>query len=107
MLDYLEHLQQTLVKEFYQLYDRYQDDHIYACSLVFDEFLLLDDLAISTERSIFQDPEDHSNIWPNGIAGMYENGAIKAKALHNLNSCLLKLCWQSILKPSIVLAILS
>ena len=58
MLDYLEHLQQTLVKEFYQLYDRYQDDHIYACSLVFDEFLLLDDLAISTERSIFQDPED-------------------------------------------------
>lgn len=47
-----------LVKEFYQLYDRYQDDHIYACSLVFDKFLLLDDLAISTERSFFQDPED-------------------------------------------------
>ena len=58
MLDYLEHLQQMLVKEFYQLYDRYQDDEIYACSLVFDEFLLLDDLAISTERSFFQDPED-------------------------------------------------
>ena len=53
MLDYLEHLQQMLVKDFYQLYDRYQDDEIYACSLVFDEFLLLDDLAISTERSIF------------------------------------------------------
>ena len=58
MLDYLEHLQQMLVKDFYQLYDRYQDDEIYACSLVFDEFLLQDDLAISTERSFFQDPED-------------------------------------------------
>jgi len=58
MLDYLEHLQQTLVEEFYRLYDHYQDDQIYACSLVFDEFLLLDDLAISTERSIFKDPED-------------------------------------------------
>lgn len=58
MLDYLEHLQQMLVKDFYQLYDRYQDDEIYACTLVFDEFLLLDDLAISTERSFFQDPED-------------------------------------------------
>ena len=57
MLDYLEHLQQTLVEEFYRLYDHYQDDQIYACSLVFDEFLLLDDLAISTERSIFKDPE--------------------------------------------------
>ncbi|ENX10241.1 DUF4303 domain-containing protein [Acinetobacter variabilis] len=57
MLDYLEHLQQMLVKDFYQLYDRYQDDEIYACSLVFDKFLLLDDLAISTERSFFQDPE--------------------------------------------------
>jgi len=58
MLDYLEHLQQMLVKGFYQLHDRYQDDEIYACSLVFDEFLLLDDLAISTERSFFQAPED-------------------------------------------------
>ena len=57
MLDYLEDLQQTLVEEFYRLYDHYQDDQIYACSLVFDEFLLLDDLAISTERSIFKDPE--------------------------------------------------
>ena len=57
MLDYLEHLQQTLVEEFYRLYDHYQDDQNYACSLVFDKFLLLDDLAISTERSIFKDPE--------------------------------------------------
>lgn len=46
-----------LVEEFYRLYNHYQDDEIYACSLVFDEFLLLDDLAISTERSIFKDPE--------------------------------------------------
>ena len=58
MLNYVERLEQTLVEEFYQLYDHYQDDGIYACSLVFDEFLLLDDLAISTECSIFKDPED-------------------------------------------------
>src|SRR5690606_8845280 len=58
MLDYVERLQQTLAEEFCELYDHYQDDEIYACSLVLDEFLLLDDLAISTERSIFKDPED-------------------------------------------------
>ncbi len=40
--------------------------------------------------AFFRTLKIHSNIWPNGIAGMYENGAIKAKALHNLNSCLLK-----------------
>ncbi len=44
-------------RHLYWLYDYYQDDQIYACSLVFDEFLLLDDLAISTVSSIFKDPE--------------------------------------------------
>ena len=107
MLDYLEHLQQTLVKEFYQLYDRYQDDEIYACSLVFDEFCCWMIWRFPQSVAFFKTLKIHSNIWPNRIAGMYENGAIKAKAPHNLNSCLLKLCWQSILKPSIVLAILS
>ncbi|ATO18606.1 hypothetical protein BS636_02475 [Acinetobacter sp. LoGeW2-3] len=60
MLDHLDTLKEILIKEFYQLYDQYNDDGIYACSLVFDEFLRLDDLAISTERSIFNDQEDRA-----------------------------------------------
>ena len=55
MLDHLDTLKEVLIKEFYQLYDHYSDDEIYACSLVFDEFLRVDYLAISTERSIFND----------------------------------------------------
>ncbi|WP_347454451.1 DUF4303 domain-containing protein [Acinetobacter thermotolerans] len=58
MLDHLDTLKEILIKEFYQFYDRYNDDGIYACSLVFDELLRVDDLAISTERSIFNDQED-------------------------------------------------
>lgn len=60
MLDHLDTLKEILIKEFYQLYDQYSEDGIYACSLVFDEFLRVDDLAISTERSIFNDQEDRA-----------------------------------------------
>ncbi len=60
MLDHLDTLKEVLIKEFYQLYDHYSDDGIYACSLVFDEFLRVDYLAISTERSIFNDQEDRA-----------------------------------------------
>lgn len=59
MLEHLDTFKDALIDEFYQLYDRYQDDQIYACSLIFNQFLMIEDLAVSTEKSIFNaDDED-------------------------------------------------
>ena len=60
MLEHLNIFKEAFIREFYQLYDRYQDDQIYACALIFDEFLNIDDLVLSTENSICNaDEEDH------------------------------------------------
>lgn len=48
----------AFVATFMNLYQQYQADQIYACALVLNKFLLIDNLAISTQRSIFADDED-------------------------------------------------
>ena len=60
MLEKIKALKEVLIGEFYQLYEQYNEDKIYGCTLVIDEFLLIDYLAISTERSLFSDDEDSS-----------------------------------------------
>ncbi|OTG71943.1 hypothetical protein B9T26_11175 [Acinetobacter sp. ANC 4169] len=58
MLEHIQLLQDALIEEFYSLYDQYNEDHIYACALVFNEYLLVDYLAISTTRSLFAEHEE-------------------------------------------------
>ena len=48
----------AFVAAFMNLYQLYQTDQIYACALVLNKFLLIDNLAISTQRSIFAEDED-------------------------------------------------
>ncbi len=48
----------VFVSTFMNLYQQYQAHQIYACALVLNKFLLIDNLAISTQRSIFADDED-------------------------------------------------
>ncbi|WP_335622335.1 DUF4303 domain-containing protein [Acinetobacter sp. NCu2D-2] len=58
MLTHIDALKDLLVESFLTLYQRYQQDEIYACCLILNDFLLIEDLAISTEQSIFNDQED-------------------------------------------------
>lgn len=58
MLEHLDTFKEALIQEFYQLYDRYQDDQIYACSLIFNKFLIIEDLVLSTEKSICNADEE-------------------------------------------------
>jgi hypothetical protein len=58
MLEHIKALKDVLIGEFYQLYDEYNDDEIYGCALIFNEYLLIDGLAISTIKSLFSDQED-------------------------------------------------
>lgn len=60
MLEHINLLKNALIEEFYQLYQQYNQDHIYAYTLVFNDYLLIDYLAISTQRSIFAEHEDHA-----------------------------------------------
>lgn len=60
MLEHINLLKNALIEEFYQLYDQYNEDGIYGCTLVFNEYLLIDHLAISTERSLFAENEDRA-----------------------------------------------
>ncbi len=53
-------LKQVLIEEFQQLYQHYKNDDIYACALVFNEYLQIDYLAISTQRSIYAEHEDRA-----------------------------------------------
>ena len=57
MNEYITALKQLLIDSFLNLYLQYHNEDIYACSLILNEFLLVDDLAISTEKSIFDDSE--------------------------------------------------
>lgn len=58
MNQHISALKQILVERFLSLYQQYHGEDIYACSLILNEFLLVDDLAISTEKSIFDENED-------------------------------------------------
>ena len=60
MLEHIPLLKEALIEEFYSLYDQYNEDLIYACALVFNEYLGLDYLAISTTRSLFAEHEDQA-----------------------------------------------
>lgn len=62
MLEHLSVFKDALIEEFYQLYDHYYEDEIYGCALVFNEYLLLDHLSISTNRSLFSDHEDYAQF---------------------------------------------
>lgn len=55
MLTHIDGLKDVLVNAFLEIYRQYQADDIYACCLSLDDFLLVDDLVISTEKSIFSD----------------------------------------------------
>ena len=58
MKEHIELLTAALVAEFYTLHQRYHNDGIYACALVLSPYLLIQDLAISTHRSLFSDSEE-------------------------------------------------
>ena len=58
MLEHIENLKNTLIQEFFQLYEQYEQDQIYACALVLNEYLGFEYLAISTRRSLFSEQED-------------------------------------------------
>ncbi len=58
MLEHIPLLKDALIEAFYPLYDQYNEDQIYACALVFNEYLRMDDLAVSTTRSFFAEHED-------------------------------------------------
>ncbi len=60
MLEHIENLKNTLIQEFFQLYEQYEQDQIYACVLVFNEYLGVDYLAVSSQRSLFNEQEDEA-----------------------------------------------
>jgi hypothetical protein len=62
MLEHLPVLKDALIHEFYQLYDRYYEDEIYGCTLVFNHYMMLDHLKISTQRSLFAEHEDYAQF---------------------------------------------
>ncbi|WP_350312085.1 hypothetical protein [Acinetobacter indicus] len=55
MLEHLQSFQAALIHEFFQLYEQYEQDQIYACALVLNEYLGFEYLAISTRRSLFSE----------------------------------------------------
>lgn len=58
MLEHLQSFQEALIHEFFQLYEQHEQDQIYACALVLNEYLGFEYLAISTRRSLFIEQED-------------------------------------------------
>lgn len=67
-----------LIQAFFKRYEQHQDDHIYAYTLVFNAYLSMNYIAVSTQRSIFAEDEDSANILQRMIDGMCRNGAIVA-----------------------------
>lgn len=55
---HIQMLKDALIAEFYDLYEQHAQDGIYACALVITPYLILDDLAISTRRSLFSDSDE-------------------------------------------------
>lgn len=64
MLAHITTLKNILIKEFQHLYSQYQADDIYACCLVFNDYLWVDHLAVSTTKSIFSDHEERQQYLP-------------------------------------------
>lgn len=58
MLNHLQNLKDSLIQEFFQLYEQYEPDQLYACALVLNEYLGIDYLAVSSTRSLFSEQED-------------------------------------------------
>ena len=58
MMNYLTAFKSAVIEEFYQLFEQYADDHIYGCALVLNPYFGIEHLAISTQRSLFQENED-------------------------------------------------
>lgn len=56
--EHIQLLKEAMITEFYRLYEAYSEDDIYACALVFDSYLTLDYLAVSTERSLFSETDE-------------------------------------------------
>ena len=57
-MNYLPAFKSAVINEFYQLFEQYADDDIYGCALVLSPYLRIEHLAISTQRSLFQETED-------------------------------------------------
>jgi hypothetical protein len=51
-------LKEVLIREFYLLYDEYAEHEIYSCVLLFTPHFLVQDVAISTYRSLFTEYEE-------------------------------------------------
>lgn len=82
----------AFVAAFMNLYQLYQTDQIYACALVLNKFLLIDNLAISTQRSIFAEDEDsaqylaendrwNTSKWRYRATPMLENSSNQTKSI--------------------------
>ena len=56
--EHIRLLKEALITEFYRLYEQHVEHEIYACALVFSPYLLIEHLAISTERSLFSDSDE-------------------------------------------------
>ncbi|WP_374664706.1 hypothetical protein [Acinetobacter sp.] len=59
MQQHLNLLKKALIEEFQPLYQRHHQDGIYGCALVFNEYMQISHLALSTQRSIYAEHEDH------------------------------------------------
>ncbi len=66
----------AFVAAFMNLYQLYQTDQIYACALVLNKFLLIDNLAISTQRSILPKMKIALSILREMTVGILQSGGI-------------------------------
>jgi len=91
MLEHIQNLKNTLIQEFFQLYEQYEQDQIYACVLVFNEYLGVDYLAVSSQRSLFNEQEDEAqylsevNKW-NIEKWRYRTQANNSSGLHQFKN---------------------
>ena len=91
MLEHIQNLKNTLIQEFFQLYEQYEQDQIYACVLVFNEYLGVDYLAVSSQRSLFNELEDEAqylsevNKW-NIEKWRYRTQANNSSGLHQFKN---------------------
>ena len=91
MLEHIQNLKNTLIQEFFQLYEQYEQDQIYACVLVFNEYLGVDYLAVSSQRNLFNEQEDEAqylsevNKW-NIEKWRYRTQANNSSGLHQFKN---------------------
>lgn len=82
MLKVLPIFQDIVVQEFLQLYQKHHQDHIYACALVFNDHYVLDDLALSTTRSLFSEYENPTQYLPKSDKWNAMKWRMRAKPNH-------------------------